>query len=455
MDPWQGDAQNSQQMNVVKHFATSGLAVACGVSACGGTPREPRVEASVPAPPLPAGPTPCRQPAIDAETKACLADPEPASCLVTLARARAAGGEEQAAADALAHAIAAEPAARKPYLELAILLHANNRYDLAAKVLGEAKRFVLGEERFLVHYVLASSFAVERNLPASVAELEAALALAPHDADVAFNLALSYTRLAPQKGAEAKALLERVLPAICGDGGGEAACALGKSTLARIAGEQAWPPETVGRSRVAAYPTPACVPEAVAEGEPALPVLELPRDPVRRDSAFTVWGASHHLRSEPHRRGVTAGPITVTGFVVATNYDEAPACAIHRAGKSDPPHCRAPAPTFYLADSLESPTSVIPVMGWASTWSTVYEAMRAIDREGPDAEVIDSYLGTRVPSPIPAVGARVSVTGTYDFSFTNGAAVASDPRFGILGFQRTRLLAPAPAKASLPGVPRR
>lgn len=455
MDPWQGDAQNSRQMNVVKHFATSALVACGGVLACGGSPVEPEVAATEAVSTRPAPPKRCFEPSTDAKTNECLAAPGAAGCLVGLARERVTTGDEQAAVDALAQAIMAEPAAHKPYLELALLLHANNRYDLAAKVLREAKRFVVGDGRFLVHYVLASSYAVERDMPASVAELEAALAIAPHDADVGFNLALSYTRLSPRRSGDATALLERVLPALCGDEHAEAACGMAKSTLARLAGEEPWPPEPEKTPKVAAYPAPACSPGAVGEGQPALPVLELPHDPVRRDSAFTVWGASHHLRSEPHQRGVTAGPITVTGFIVATNYDAAPACAIHRAGKGDPPDCRAPAPTFYLADSLESPTSVMPVMGWASSWAMVYEAMVAIDREGPDAEVVDPFSEMTVPSPIPAVGARVRVTGTYDFSFASAGVVATDPRFGVLAFRRMTVNEPAPAKASLPGIRRR
>jgi hypothetical protein len=430
-----------------------------GMGACGGaepepaSPRPTAAASQAPAPP-PVAPERCTRPEPDVETKACLEEAKPAKCLVDLGRARLRRGEDQQAADALVVGIHRLPEQRGPYLELALLLQTNNRYDLSAAVLEQAKRFVPAKRRFLVHYLLASTHAARRRMPESVAELEAAHELNPNDPDVMLNLGLSYTKLSPRKLAKAKVLLERFAKEHCQGESGPAACHIALSTIERMQSGGAWPKERPPAITPAAYPPPTCATKAV-EGEPDLPPIVLPTDPVRSGSMFTVWGASHHLRSKPHQQAVTGGPITVVGHVVAHNYAQAPACAIHRTGKPTPEDCRAPIPTFYIADTSADPTSYIPVMGWASNWANVYEMMRAADRDGAAAEVLDTYFGEALPNPIPAVGAEVAITGTYAFSYTAGTTGANDPRFGILTFQKMAVLKPAPKKASLPGITRK
>ncbi len=446
-------------MNLLKISIVCGGIVACGPA---GAPQprapQPRAEpTSTPtASPVAASPQPsCRAPEVDAPTQACLDGPRPTSCVVSLSRARIQKGEEQSAADALVQAIFHAPKERTPYLELALLLQTNNRYDIAAKVLSEAKRFVPEDKRFLVHYLLASTHAAELHMREGVLELEAAHALKPKDFDVTINLALSYTSLEPRRTADAKALLGPLITERCGDERFRSLCKLAKDTLERIAGNLPWPRARTPAVTLSPFPASPCVAPVDVDGKPTLPSVVLPSDPVRDDSMFTVWGASHHLRSTPHRKGVTTGPITVVGFVVATNYAKAPACAVHRSGKPDPADCVAPMPTFYLADKPSEPTSFITVMGWASQWSTVYEMMLAIDKQGGDAETLDAWSGKPVPNPIPSLGARVAVTGSYDFTFTTGTAAVSNPRFGVLSYQHMTVERPASTKATLPGISRR
>lgn len=48
------------------------------------------------------------------------------------------------------------------------------------------------------------------------------------------------------------------------------------------------------------------------------------------DEGCTVWGLGFSLRSCPRR---VLAPITVVGYIVATNLASAPACAVHDADR--------------------------------------------------------------------------------------------------------------------------
>ncbi len=398
------------------------------------------------APPPPKQAT-CELPRGTPEAKACLTHEKPSRCVVGLARKHLRAGEEQQATDALAFFIRERPQLRTPYLELSLLLQTNNRYDLASQVLQQALRFVPEEHHFLLHYLLGSTHAAQKAFEKSVVSLEKAHALRPDDHDVAMNLALGYTKLQPRKEVEAKRLVEPFVSGPCASGSPPPLCGLAQLTLARVNGEAPWPPIRKAVIEASPYPSPTCLP-LVEEGKPTLPPTVLAKDPVRKDSAFTVWGATHHLRSKPHRKAVTAGPISVTGFIVAVNYAQAPLCAIHRAGKPTPEDCDAPTPTFYLADTLENPTSFLPVMGWASTWSSAYESTLAAGTE----PYTDLFSGKPVPKPLPAVGAQVTVTGKLGFSFTATDQPSSNPRFGILTYDDQTVVKAAPKPAGWPSL---
>lgn len=355
-------------------------------------------------------------PTVDPATQACLDAEAPAACVVKLARARIERGEEQEAVDALVAGIAKTPAEHTPYLELALLLQTNNRYDLAAQVLRDAKQ--AAKRRFLVHYLLASNYAAQGKMKESVAELEAARQLAPDDPDVLLNLALSYTKLEPPQLTQAASLLNQFGKDHCTSLEAPS-CRIAAETMERIESKRPWPKRRESAVTLAPFA------DRCKDG-----VIRLPDDPIRQDSMFTIWGASHHLRSKPHRKAVTAGPISVVGHVVAHNFADAPKCAIHRADAPPPPHCDAPTPTIYLADHPQKPTSYIPVVAWSESWSALYEQLLA--GEG-----------------VPNVGAVVVVTGRYGFSSPTGV---SNPRFGVLTASRLEITKPSKQPATLPGL---
>ena len=56
--------------------------------------------------------------------------------------------------------------------------------------------------------------------------------------------------------------------------------------------------------------------------------LRGPVPPLPIGNDFTVYGLSHHLRSRVHYLDFNGKRVTVIGYVVRTNYDAAPACAL-------------------------------------------------------------------------------------------------------------------------------
>jgi hypothetical protein len=187
---------------------------------------------------------------------------------------------------------------------------------------------------------------------------------------------------------------------------------------------------------------------------PSVPWLS--REQIRVGDAFSVWGASYSLRSEVHRSDVTGKEITLRGYIIKTNLPEAPRCAVHSSDKANPQNCAAPVPAFWLADTLRAPVwDAIKVVGWASSYAQIFEAIRAYDSpEGGRYD--DAFWGQTLPSPLPAVGAKVTVTGVYAMTFRKGSSgVEFDPYMGILEYRKMETLARAPELATLPGVKRK
>jgi hypothetical protein len=203
---------------------------------------------------------------------------------------------------------------------------------------------------------------------------------------------------------------------------------------------------------------PAYVPRAAPTGsEPSLP--EPPGREVRAKrmgEAYTVWGAAHDLRSRFLSDEVTGRRIAIVGSIIRTNYDLAPACAVHRTGKADRADCVSPVPSFFLADEKRETQTAIEVMGWAANFAEVFTLVEAIDRAPKDKEgevkLIDDVWGMNLPNPVPAVGARVKVTGLYGVTFTKVTGGASNARYGIMTAERIEYLSPPPERARLPGM---
>jgi hypothetical protein len=210
---------------------------------------------------------------------------------------------------------------------------------------------------------------------------------------------------------------------------------------------------------------PVCTADAPYEPRPAFsgrpaalpPPPALPPRKVSAGDAFTVWGAAHHLHSRVHWSEVTGRKISIVGYIVKTNYDAAPACAVHRTGKGDPEGCNSPVPTFSIADDKAETKDAIDVMGWASTFAQLFTLIQGIDKvaKGKELEVKlrDEFWGIELPNPLPNVGAKVKVTGTYAATFTKstGGALA-DPKHGILTVDRIEYLEPPSARVLLPGM---
>jgi tetratricopeptide (TPR) repeat protein len=225
-------------------------------------------------------------------------------------------------------------------------------------------------------------------------------------------------------------------------------CELSSSIIQRLGGDVDAPLTSAISPAVAARPAP------LARGLPTPKLVLLPQ---RVGEAYTVWGAGHAFRSRQHRREVTDKPIAITGYVVKTNLGRAPRCAVHRGGIADPENCRADIPAFWLGDRRDAPEAdCIKVMGFASNYAQLYDAIRQADSSKPDEPYWDTFWGQKIPNPLPAAGAKLTVRGNYGLIFAKASSGAeADPVMGILDFRERDVLEEAPQLETLPGVTRR
>ena len=175
--------------------------------------------------------------------------------------------------------------------------------------------------------------------------------------------------------------------------------------------------------------------------------------PIKVGDAFTVYGASHHLRSRIHDKEVTKAPITIQGYIVEENISSAPACAIHKSGKADPEDCNAEIPSFWIADEKGAGPDKprMRVLGFAKNFATVYDAMEKYRnvKDQPKELFKDEIWQVEVPFPLPAKDAKVKVTGKYGFTFTKSSTgLVTDPINGVLTFEKYEVVEPAPQKVT-------
>ncbi len=204
--------------------------------------------------------------------------------------------------------------------------------------------------------------------------------------------------------------------------------------------------------------------------KPTLPsVPTLPNKAKKDGDAYTVWGAIHDLRSPVHDKDFEGKEVTLTGYVVKTNFMEAckdenapadgeecvPKCAIHKTGKADPADCKAPVPTFWIAetkDEKDLERKAIPVKGWASNFAQMYTFIEALDKDD-EAQLSDEFFGMDLASPLPNVGGKVKVRGNYGFTYTKSTGgAASNPRTGIMTANKIEWTKVPPMRAVLPGM---
>ena len=200
-------------------------------------------------------------------------------------------------------------------------------------------------------------------------------------------------------------------------------------------------------------------PRGAASGAKASlpPAANLPKPPSKNGDTWTVWGASYSLRSRVHRKEVAGKRLSISGYIIKSNITDAPECAVHKGGKADPADCKAPVPTFWIADSKDAKEAdSISVMGWASNFAQIFDAIEEFDKGKENAEHLDTFWGVKTPNPLPAVGAKVTVTGNYGTTFSKASSgAAADPFMGMIDFQEMTIQEPAPELATLPGVKRK
>lgn len=189
------------------------------------------------------------------------------------------------------------------------------------------------------------------------------------------------------------------------------------------------------------------------------PVPSVPNLPIKDGDAYTVWGASYHLRSRVHAPEVSGRDIKVSGYIVATNLAEAPKCAIHPTGKEDPEGCEAPIPAFWLADSKDAPIKdSIKVLGWASNFAQLHDAVteyrkRRASKKTEFEPLQDNFWGVKIPYPLPGPGAKVVVSGNYSTTFTRATSgTESDPIMGVLTYDDIEYKEEPAELSTLPGL---
>lgn len=192
---------------------------------------------------------------------------------------------------------------------------------------------------------------------------------------------------------------------------------------------------------------------------PAPPAINI--GPIKVGDAYTIAGASHHLRSRMHDKEVTAKPITIIGYIVEENISSAPACAVHKVGKKDPDDCNAEIPSFWIADTKGAGKDAprIRVMGWAKNFATVFDAMEKYNKlkeiKDPAKDLVkDDVWNVEVPFPLPAVGAKIKITGKYGFTFSKSSTgLVSDPVNGVMTYEKIEVVEAAPEKVSFKNKP--
>jgi hypothetical protein len=175
--------------------------------------------------------------------------------------------------------------------------------------------------------------------------------------------------------------------------------------------------------------------------------------PIKAGDAYTVYGAIHQLRSLLHAKDVTANPITITGYIVDSNVGRAPECAIHKTGKADPEKCTPEVPSFWIADEKgNTKGEKIRIVGWARNFAVICDAMKAYNKlkpgEQPAKPVNDDILNVAEPNPLPSIGAKVKITGSYSITKTVVSDMVSEPIGGVMALQKMETVEPAPQPAA-------
>lgn len=386
-------------------------------------------------------------------------EPKRAPCAYLLAQVEERAEHAQAAADRYLEAITSEPLKPRYYLGLALWLRVFKQSQPAEMVLTEGLRKVEPYPRHRADLaqmaVMAADLSAQRHdTQAQLAWLEKAESFIDEETSPALAFALGSLYLdLPDSGAgpsskeRAQRLLNMFSKRVCR---GAAAnkyrvqCEQTQSLLQRLTSPyvRATPPQT---------------PLPVVPLPPGMPQPKLGLSAVRAGDAYTVWGASYYLRNPAHHRTVTEAPVAITGYVTKTNLMQAPRCVVHRGGVADPENCYAEIPAFWLGDKPDAAEAdCIKVMGFASNYAQIFDAIRQADSSKPDEPYSDTFWGQVVPNPLPVAGQKLTVRGAYGLSFAKASSGAeTDPIMGILDYAERDVLEPSLQLATLPGVKRK
>jgi hypothetical protein len=219
---------------------------------------------------------------------------------------------------------------------------------------------------------------------------------------------------------------------------------------------------------------PKYTPKSAATSKANIPPPPtLPQLKKKDGDAFTVAGIVHDMRSVVHRPEVMGKQVSLVGYIVKTNLvackddknakkeECAPACAVHKGGKGDPVECEAPVPTFWIADTKEEKTAMIPVMGWSSNYARIYDAIEEMEKatnleKQKEVKIEDPVWGITLPNPLPAPGGKVKVTGTYSTTFARASSsIQTNPKYGIITVEKIEYLEEPTELATLPGMKER
>jgi hypothetical protein len=215
------------------------------------------------------------------------------------------------------------------------------------------------------------------------------------------------------------------------------------------------------------------IPKPAYSGKkPSLPAVPtLPNKAKKEGDAYTVWGAIHDLRSLVHEADFRDKDISLVGYVVKINWadlckDEMkpasgddkhciPECVVHKTGKEDVAGCQRPIPTFWIAESKDEKDidkNAIAVMGWASNFAQIYTFVEAIDKDD-ESDLSDEFFGHDLMKPLPNMGGKIKVTGRYGITYTKSTGgAASNPRVGIMSWEKSEWVEPPVKRAVLPGM---
>lgn len=177
---------------------------------------------------------------------------------------------------------------------------------------------------------------------------------------------------------------------------------------------------------------------------------QLPTTPIKAGDAYSIFGASHHLKSRIHSADVTAKDITIQGYIVDSNIPNAPACAIHKTGKGDDEKCKdVPIPSIWIADSKGETKAKMRVIGFARNFAVVFDAMEKYKglKDPPKELIKDDQWQVDVPFPLPAVGAKVKITGKYGYSSSKASGLVTDPMYGVMTYGKMEYVEPSPEPA--------